>query len=244
MAASHGFNLVRRRFGFSYWSLSAYVKHRVKNAVEYVGRFERAVADEARRRRVDGVVCGHIHKAEMRTIDGVLYCNDGDWVESCTALVEHLDGRLEVLDWIRLRALDPMRAAAVTPDLLPTVATGADGGAGTDLFADDAIFPSRRALGLLGLEVGDTVELVVGTERVALRVAGLAERVPADLAVAVMDLGTLQWRLGWLGRGRVQWLPLYPLQAVSRPNAGCARAASAAASDRRISRGTRNMKAW
>ena len=110
MAANHGFNVARRRFGFSYWSLSAFVKQKVKNAVEYVGRFESAVAEEARRRRVDGVVCGHIHKAEMRMIGGVLYCNDGDWVESCTALVEHLDGRLEVVDWIRERALDPMKA--------------------------------------------------------------------------------------------------------------------------------------
>ncbi|MCC7275063.1 MAG: UDP-2,3-diacylglucosamine diphosphatase [Alphaproteobacteria bacterium] len=110
MAANHWFNVLRRRCGFPYWSLSAYVKQRVKNAVEYVGRFEQAVADEARRRQVHGVVCGHIHKAEMRTIDGVLYCNDGDWVESCTALVEHFDGRLEILDWMGVRALDPMRA--------------------------------------------------------------------------------------------------------------------------------------
>lgn len=111
MAANHGFNVLRRRLGFTYWSLSGYVKQRVKNAVEYVGRFEQAVADEARRRQVDGVVCGHIHKAEMRMIGGVLYCNDGDWVESCTALVEHLDGRLEIIDWIETRALDPMRAS-------------------------------------------------------------------------------------------------------------------------------------
>jgi len=81
-----------------YWSLSRYLKLKVKRAVSYVGDFEAAVAREARRRGADGVVCGHIHHAEMRDIDGVLYCNDGDWVESLTALVEHHDGRLEIID--------------------------------------------------------------------------------------------------------------------------------------------------
>ena len=99
-----GFNAIRRRLGLPYWSLSGYLKNRVKNAVEFISRFEDAVADEARRRGVDGVVCGHIHKAEIRDIQGVLYCNDGDWVESCTALVEHFDGRLEILDWAARRA--------------------------------------------------------------------------------------------------------------------------------------------
>jgi UDP-2,3-diacylglucosamine pyrophosphatase LpxH len=93
------FNRLRQRLGLSYWSLSAYLKHRVKNAVAYIGAFEDAVAAEARRRGVEGVVCGHIHHPEIRTIDGILYCNDGDWVESCSALVEHPDGRLEVLRW-------------------------------------------------------------------------------------------------------------------------------------------------
>ena len=80
-------------------SLSAYLKHRVKNAVQFIGNYERAVAGEARRRGVDGVVCGHIHHAEIRTIEGILYCNDGDWVESCTALVEGFDGKLRILRW-------------------------------------------------------------------------------------------------------------------------------------------------
>ena len=97
LTANHWFNQIRRALGLPYWSLSAYLKHKVKNAVEFVSRFEEAVAAEARRRGVDGVVCGHIHHAEMRNIDGVLYCNDGDWVESCTALVEHMDGRLEIV---------------------------------------------------------------------------------------------------------------------------------------------------
>ena len=92
-------NHLRGRLGLPYWSLSAYLKHKVKKAVNYVSDFETAVAQEARRRGHHGVVCGHIHRAEMRWIDGVLYCNDGDWVESRTALVEHHDGRLELLQW-------------------------------------------------------------------------------------------------------------------------------------------------
>ena len=98
------FNSVRARFGLPYWSLSGYLKLKVKRAVSYVSDFEMAVAREARKRGMHGVVCGHIHHAEMREIDGVLYCNDGDWVESLTALVEHADGRLEITDWSALRA--------------------------------------------------------------------------------------------------------------------------------------------
>lgn len=93
------FNYIRRKLGFSYWSLSAYLKQKVKNAVEHIGDFENFIAKEARRRQAQGVVCGHIHHAEMRMIGDILYCNDGDWVESCTALVEHMDGRLEIIDW-------------------------------------------------------------------------------------------------------------------------------------------------
>jgi UDP-2,3-diacylglucosamine pyrophosphatase LpxH len=95
-------NSLRARLGLPYWSLSKYLKHKVKRAVSYIGDFEVAVAREARKRGADGVVCGHIHHAEIREIDGVLYCNDGDWVESLTALVEHADGRLEILDWSHL----------------------------------------------------------------------------------------------------------------------------------------------
>jgi UDP-2,3-diacylglucosamine pyrophosphatase LpxH len=95
------FNAARRQFGLPYWSLSAYIKHRVKNAVAFISHFEQVVADAARQRGVDGVVCGHIHSAEIRDFDGILYMNDGDWVESCTALVEHFDGRIEILDWVR-----------------------------------------------------------------------------------------------------------------------------------------------
>ena len=92
-------NSLRARMGLPYWSLSAYLKQKVKSALNYVTDFEVAVAREAKRRGHDGVLCGHIHRAEMRMINGVLYCNDGDWVESRTALVEHYDGRLEILHW-------------------------------------------------------------------------------------------------------------------------------------------------
>ncbi len=92
-------NRLRRRLGLDYWSLAAYLKTRVRNAREAIEIFEHAAVAEARRRGLDGVVCGHIHKAEMRMVDGLLYCNDGDWVESCTALVEDASGRLDILHW-------------------------------------------------------------------------------------------------------------------------------------------------
>ena len=87
------------QFGLPYWSISAYIKHRVKNAVAFISHYEQVVADAARLRGVDGVVCGHIHCAEIRDFGGIVYMNDGDWVESCTALVEHFDGRIEIVDW-------------------------------------------------------------------------------------------------------------------------------------------------
>jgi len=90
----------------------------VKEAVKAVDRFEAALTGEARRRGVDGVVCGHIHHAEMRTIDGTLYLNTGDWVESCTALVEHHDGSLELIDWAALNRLsffEPKRVTVAQP---------------------------------------------------------------------------------------------------------------------------------
>ena len=93
------FNRLRAHLGLPYWSLSNYLKQRVKRAVSYISDFETALARETRLRGLDGVVCGHIHHAEMREVDGVLYANDGDWVESLTALCEHPDGRLEIIDW-------------------------------------------------------------------------------------------------------------------------------------------------
>jgi UDP-2,3-diacylglucosamine pyrophosphatase LpxH len=92
-------NAVRRRLRLPYWSLSAYLKKRVKNAVQFIGAYEEAVAHAARAAGVDGVVCGHIHSAEIRQIGTVTYYNDGDWVESCTALVEDQGGVISIVDW-------------------------------------------------------------------------------------------------------------------------------------------------
>jgi UDP-2,3-diacylglucosamine pyrophosphatase LpxH len=99
LRANRWFNHARARLGLPYWSLSQFLKHRVKNAVSYITKFEQALAHEAKRRGFDGVVCGHIHKAGIRDIDGVRYCNDGDWVESLTALVELESGELRIIDW-------------------------------------------------------------------------------------------------------------------------------------------------
>ena len=93
------FNSWRARVGLPYWSLSQYLKSKVKNAVNYISSFENAVADEARKRKLDGVICGHIHKPEIREIDGVTYCNDGDWVESLSALIEDTSGQLRLVTW-------------------------------------------------------------------------------------------------------------------------------------------------
>jgi len=103
LAVNTQFNRVRRRMGLGYWSLSAFLKHRVKDAIRFIDQFEMAMADEARRRGVHGVICGHIHKAERRDFDGIEYMNDGDWVESCTALVEDFEGQFQIVDWLETR---------------------------------------------------------------------------------------------------------------------------------------------
>lgn len=96
---NHHFNQIRHRLGLSYWSLSQYLKHKVKNAVSFISAFEEALTAEANRRGYDGVVCGHIHKPEIREVNGMLYCNDGDWVESLSALVETNTGELKIIHW-------------------------------------------------------------------------------------------------------------------------------------------------
>ncbi|WP_281805650.1 UDP-2,3-diacylglucosamine diphosphatase [Methylocystis echinoides] len=116
IAANTVFNRIRRLFGVGYWSLSAWAKYKVKNAVNFIGDFEATLAAEAQRRGVDGVICGHIHHAAIRTIDGVLYVNTGDFVESCTAIAEHEDGALEILHW---RTTAAERAATAAPRPLP-----------------------------------------------------------------------------------------------------------------------------
>ena len=93
------FNWIRRRCGFGYFSLSKYLKHRVKKAVDFIFQFEKNLAAYCKKRGFDGVICGHIHHAEIKVIDGVTYMNDGDWVESCTALVEHHNGSWQIVTW-------------------------------------------------------------------------------------------------------------------------------------------------
>ena len=106
LRANIGFNLIRRRLKLPYWSLSSYMKKRVKNAVQFVCSFEEAVAREAQERGFDGIVCGHIHCAEIRQIGEITYYNDGDWVESCTALAEDPAGVICIIDWTRESAAE------------------------------------------------------------------------------------------------------------------------------------------
>jgi UDP-2,3-diacylglucosamine pyrophosphatase LpxH len=95
------FNWIRHRMGFGYFSLSKYLKYKVKKAIDFMFQFEKNLAGYCKKRGFDGVICGHIHHAEIKNIDGVTYMNDGDWVESCTALVEHWDGRWEIVTWTK-----------------------------------------------------------------------------------------------------------------------------------------------
>jgi len=113
------YNALRARLGMPYWSLSQFLKLRVKNAISYITAFEDALGREARTRGFDGVVCGHIHHAEVRAIGDVLYCNAGDWVESLTALVEADDGRLSVLRWADLARVRSVARAMAPPEALP-----------------------------------------------------------------------------------------------------------------------------
>jgi len=99
LVINHYFNILRRKMGYDYWSLSAYLKHKVKNAVNFISDFEKLVAGSAKKDNMEIVACGHIHKAELRYVDDVLYCNTGDWVESCTAMVEDSAGQLSIIHW-------------------------------------------------------------------------------------------------------------------------------------------------
>jgi UDP-2,3-diacylglucosamine pyrophosphatase LpxH len=98
-------NFLRRKLGLTYWSFSAWAKHRVKKAVNFISAFEETLSGEARRQNADGVICGHIHHATIRDIGGISYMNCGDWVESSTALVERLDGAFEIVEWTKSKAL-------------------------------------------------------------------------------------------------------------------------------------------
>ncbi len=102
IAINIGLSAIRRRLGMPYWSFSAWAKLQVKHAVNFIGEFQKVVAEEARREKADGVICGHIHHAVMEDIDGIRYINTGDWVESCTAIAEHHDGTMELITWRQL----------------------------------------------------------------------------------------------------------------------------------------------
>jgi UDP-2,3-diacylglucosamine pyrophosphatase LpxH len=111
--ANRLFNAARKRLGFGYWSLSQWAKLKVKNAVSYIGEFEKTLVAEARRHAADGVICGHIHHATMHHDYGIHYVNCGDWVESCTAIAEHDDGRLEIIRWTDRAAVAAPRPVAI-----------------------------------------------------------------------------------------------------------------------------------
>jgi len=100
LSLNNVFNYFRQKFGMGYWSLSAFLKHKVKKAVDFIMSFEQTLAKECKKRNCDGVICGHIHHAEIKVFDnGIVYFNDGDFVESCTALIEHFDGTFELIQW-------------------------------------------------------------------------------------------------------------------------------------------------
>ena len=113
-------NFIRRRFGLGYWSLSAYVKQRVKDAVSFIGKYEEAIVHYAKKYSVDAVLCGHIHNASVRQFGNVTYYNCGDWVESCTALIERENGALELVNYDPFsnafaHARPSRQLAAITP---------------------------------------------------------------------------------------------------------------------------------
>ncbi len=114
-ASTRRVNAIRRCLGLPYWSLSAYLKQKVKNAVEFICRFEEAVARDVHHKGLDGVVCGHIHHAAIKQIGGIVYHNDGDWVESCTALVEDARGHMEILHWASVTRREAPAASAALP---------------------------------------------------------------------------------------------------------------------------------
>ena len=113
---NRGFNAARRALGLPYWSLSKWLKLKVKNAVSYIGEYERTLMAEAHRHDVSGVICGHIHHATIREDLGIRYVNCGDWVESCTAIAEHIDGRFEIITWASVLQKTPLVEAPLAPE--------------------------------------------------------------------------------------------------------------------------------
>ncbi len=107
---------IRRKLHLPYWSFSAWAKLQVKQAVNFIGEFQNVVAEEARRNNVDGVICGHIHHATMEDIGDIRYINTGDWVESCTAIAEHMDGTLELISWQKVAVTADIKALPMPKD--------------------------------------------------------------------------------------------------------------------------------
>jgi UDP-2,3-diacylglucosamine pyrophosphatase LpxH len=99
LSLNNNFNWIRHKMGFGYWSFSKYLKHKVKGAVDFIFEFEKNISDYCRRKFFDGVICGHIHFAEIKNIEGIRYLNCGDWVDSFSAFVEHFDGSFEIITW-------------------------------------------------------------------------------------------------------------------------------------------------
>ena len=116
------FNRVRRRLGIGYWSVAVYLKYKAKAAVKYVSDFEDAIVQAARKHNVQGVICGHIHRAEIKRVGEIVYMNSGDWVESCTAVVEHHDGRLEIVHWAKRAGALPVRRRGSVETPVPQAA--------------------------------------------------------------------------------------------------------------------------
>src|SRR6195952_2973384 len=114
---------VRRKLGMPYWSFSAWAKQQGKHAVNFIGEFQRVVAEEAKRHQADGVICGHIHHAVMEDIDGLRYINTGDWVESCTAIAEHHDGTFELITWRQILDAKPIAVTETRQERLPAPAS-------------------------------------------------------------------------------------------------------------------------
>ncbi|HEV2503845.1 MAG TPA: UDP-2,3-diacylglucosamine diphosphatase [Mesorhizobium sp.] len=129
MLINRGVSRFRKVFGMPYWSFSSWAKVKVKKAVNFIGSFQNVLTEEARRSEVDGVICGHIHHAAIETVDDVQYINTGDWVESCTAVVEHFDGRFEILHWAHVMPEAPSAEPVLVPvtfDVLPTKVRAAE----------------------------------------------------------------------------------------------------------------------
>jgi UDP-2,3-diacylglucosamine pyrophosphatase LpxH len=123
--AGRGIQAVRRRCGFGHWSLATWIKQQVPDARRYIERFEHAAAHAALSHGLDGIICGHIHRPEIRNVNGVRYCNDGDWVEHCSALVEDRNGRLALLRWTERAGV----LGVAEPEAVPSPAAAFDSAA-------------------------------------------------------------------------------------------------------------------